>query len=70
MLSPISMRCRTYHLVSAAVFAVVALLHLARVLRAIPVHAGDWEVPMGISWAGIFGAALLAGWAFFSRPAA
>lgn len=64
------MRCRAYHLVSATVFALVSLLHLARVLRGIPVHAGAWEIPMAISWAGIFGAALLAAWAFFSRPAA
>jgi len=62
------MRCRAYHLVSAAVFALVALLHLARVLRGIPVHAGTWDVPMAISWAGTFGAAFLAAWAFLSRP--
>lgn len=62
------MRCRAYHSVSGAIFALVSLMHLVRALRAMPVHAGAWEVPLSVSWAGALGAAFLAIWAFRSQP--
>ena len=59
---------KTFSLVAAIIFAVVALLHLARIFMDWPVVIGDWSVPMWVSW---FALIVAGGLAFFgSRFAA
>jgi len=41
---------KTFSLLAGAVFALVALLHLLRVLMGWPVLIGGWMVPMWVSW--------------------
>jgi len=53
-----------YAVVSALVFAVVAIAHLVRILRRWTVHIGPYSVPMSLSWIGLLIAALLALWGF------
>jgi hypothetical protein len=53
-----------YAVVSALVFAVVAIAHLIRILRRWTVHIGPYSVPMSLSWIGLLIAALLALWGF------
>jgi hypothetical protein len=51
-----------YAAVSAFVFAIVALAHLARLLKRWHVQIGSFSVPMSVSWIGLVAAALLAFW--------
>jgi hypothetical protein len=53
-----------YAAVSALIFAVVAIVHLIRILRGWAVHIGPYTVPMSLSWIGLIIAALLAIWGF------
>ena len=53
-----------YAAVSALIFAVVALGHLARILRRWAVQIGRLAVPMSVSWFGLVIAALLSIWGF------
>ena len=53
-----------YAVVSALIFAVVAIAHLVRILRGWAVHVGPHAVPMSVSWIGLVIAALLAIWGF------
>jgi hypothetical protein len=55
---------RSYLLVSGAVFAVVAALHLLRVVNGWNFVIGPWDLPMWVSWLGASGPGLLAAWAF------
>lgn len=43
---------RSYLVISGAIFAVVGLLHLLRVVNIWPVQLGPWSVPMWVSWVG------------------
>lgn len=56
-----------YRTVSGLVFALVALMHLVRAVRGLPVVAGDWQVPVLVSWVAVAVAGGLAVWAFRSR---
>ena len=53
-----------YAAVSALIFAVVAIGHLARLSKRWTVHIGPLAVPMSVSWIGLVIAALLAIWGF------
>jgi hypothetical protein len=65
------MSARTYCVVSSLVFAVVALGHLVRAARGLPVTVGAWDVSVAISWVGGLAAAALAAWGMLaSRRAA
>jgi hypothetical protein len=44
------MDARTFSLGAGIIFAVVALLHLVRILMESPVTIGDWSVPKSASW--------------------
>jgi len=56
---------QVFHLITAVVFAAVALLHMLRLeFDANVVVAGAWIVPMWVSWPGMIVAALLSVWAF------
>ena len=52
---------RLYIAVSAAIFVLVAIAHLVRVIRGIPVQVGDEMVPMYFSWIGFVVTGFLAG---------
>ena len=41
---------KTFIIVAGAIFAVVALLHVLRILMGWPAVIGGWEVPMWVSW--------------------
>ncbi|WP_035985266.1 hypothetical protein [Leptolyngbya sp. KIOST-1] len=57
------MRSKYYLLISAAIFALVALLHLARLLGQWTVQVGTVTLPFWGSWVGLAIAAALSLWA-------
>lgn len=54
------MNHKTYMSVSTAVFGLVAVLHLARVLFGWDMTIGEWMVPVWLSWVAIVAAGFLA----------
>ena len=60
------MNSRTYVTVTGTVFAIVAVLHLIRVVNGWSVEVGPWSVPIGVSWFGTVFPAVLCVWAFRS----
>ena len=58
------MNPRTYVAVSGIVFAIVAVLHLIRVVNGWSVEVGPWSAPMEVSWFGTIFPAVLSVWAF------
>ena len=54
------MRSRTVLRLSGAVFSVIAVGHLIRVLLQVPASLGTWAVPLGVSVAGFVIASMLA----------
>jgi hypothetical protein len=59
-----SMKAHAYLAVSAAIFAVVALAHLARMILGWPVIVGPIEIPVWLSVFGVLGPGLLSAWGF------
>ena len=55
---------RAYILISGAIFGVVALVHVVRLLLDWPAQVAGWVVPIWISWIAIFAAGALCVWAF------
>jgi hypothetical protein len=53
-----------YAAVTALIFAIVALLHIVRIVKRWPVMIGPNSVPMSVSWVGLVFAALIAIWGF------
>jgi len=54
-----------YAIVSALIFALVAIAHLVRIIQKWTVLIGPASVPMWVSWFGLIVAALLAAWGFY-----
>lgn len=54
------MNQKTYSIVSAALFLIVAVLHLTRVVNEWEASIDGWVVPLWVSWAGIVIAGFLA----------
>ena len=54
-----------YAIVSALIFALVAIAHLVRLVKQCTVQIGPTSVPMSVSWVGLIVAALLAIWGFY-----
>ena len=54
----------SYAAVSALIFVIVAVVHLARLVKSWPVQVGSFAVPMSLSWIGLQVSALLAIWGF------
>jgi len=52
-----------YLVISATVFAVVAVAHLIRAIKAWPIAIGPWNVPVELSWLGAVASGALSGWA-------
>jgi len=46
------MPLRVYLIVSGGIFALVALLHLVRVVKQLDLQIGDWAAPAWVSWIG------------------
>lgn len=55
---------KTYCVISGALFLLVAIGHLLRIIGNLPVTIGAISVPMYVSWGGSIVPALLAVWAF------
>jgi len=55
---------RNYPLVSGALFSLVAIAHLLRLVYRVPVTVDGYTVPMFVSLFGCIVPALLAAWAF------
>jgi hypothetical protein len=55
----------SYTIVSALIFALVAIAHLVRLVKQWAVQIGPTSVPMSVSWIGLIVAALLAIWGFY-----
>lgn len=55
---------KTYLLISAAIFALVAVLHSIRLFNHWSVQIGAFAVPFWGSWLGLIIGALLSIWAF------
>jgi hypothetical protein len=53
-----------YAVISALIFAVVAAVHLIRLLNRWDVQIGPYSVPMSVSWIGLVIAALISIWGF------
>jgi hypothetical protein len=62
------MEARFYLRVSGAVFGLVCLGHLLRIIFRWPLVIGTMEVPMTVSWLGMAGAGALAFWAGIRLP--
>jgi hypothetical protein len=54
----------SYAAVSALIFFIVTVVHLARLVKSWPVQVGSFAVPMSLSWIGLLVSALLAIWGF------
>ena len=53
-----------YAVVSALIFAVVAIAHAIRLVNGWAVQVGPFSVPMSVSWIGLVIAALISAWGF------
>ena len=53
-----------YLTISGALFAVVALTHVTRLLFHWPLEIGGWAVPLWVSWIGALLPGALSVWAF------
>jgi hypothetical protein len=54
----------SYALITALIFAFVAIMHGWRIYNNWPVTIGSHSISMNVSWAGLVVAALLAIWGF------
>lgn len=55
----IVMKHKTIHSIAAAIFIIIALVHLLRIILNIPAQFGNWQAPMWISWIAIIISTLL-----------
>ncbi len=55
---------QAYLWISSAVFGLIALLHILRLLLQWPAQVADWTVPIWVSWIAFGAAAALSIWAF------
>jgi hypothetical protein len=52
----------SYAAVTVLIFAIVAIMHLVRIVKGWSVSIGPHKIPMSVSWAGLVISALLALW--------
>ena len=55
---------RAYLRISGGVFALIALLHVLRLILHWPAQIADWTVPIWVSWIAVLAAVALSIWAF------
>ena len=53
------MNNRAYFFISGLVFAIVAIVHLFRIINQFEVVIGTWSAPMVVSWIGFIAAGIL-----------
>lgn len=58
------MKLKAYLAVSGAIFALVAVLHLLRIVFGWQAVIGGWSVPMWLSWLALAAVLMLCFWAF------
>lgn len=58
------MNKRMYFLISGLIFAIVAVVHLLRIINQFQIVIGTWSAPMAVSWIGFIIPALLSYWGF------
>jgi hypothetical protein len=58
----------SYALISALIFALVAVAHVLRLVNRWTVAIGPYNVSMNVSWAALVISALLAIWGFMQLP--
>ncbi len=58
------MKPTAYVIVTATLFAVVAVAHAARAVLQLPAHIGALEISPWVSWIGMLGTGLLSTWGF------
>ena len=63
------MKQNIFHVTVGAIFSIIAILHLLRILYDWDAIIGGWAVPMWLSWAAVVVAAFLAYHAFRSSRA-
>ncbi len=63
-----TMEARFYLRVSGAIFGLICLGHLMRIIFGWPMVIGTLEVPMAVSWLAVAVTAGLAAWAFARLP--
>jgi hypothetical protein len=51
---------KTIHLVAATIFGIVTFVHALRLAYRTPILIGSWELPVWLSWIGVFLAGSLA----------
>ena len=51
-----------YLVISASVFAVVAIAHVTRAIEQWPIMIGPWSVPVELSWLGAIASGALSLW--------
>jgi len=56
-----------YSVVSGVVFGFIAIAQSVRALRQLPVHVGDFDVPVWLSWIAAVIMGSLCVWAFRAR---
>jgi hypothetical protein len=61
------MRSTAYVTVSATLFTLIALVQFWRAASALPVHVGQWPLPVTASWIAGTVAAFLAIWGWRTR---
>jgi len=44
------MKQKTYFIIAAIIFLIVAILHLLRAISGLPLIFGVWELPLWLSW--------------------
>ena len=45
---------KAIHLIAATIFGIVAIVHILRLGYGIPVQIGAWQMPLWLSWIGVF----------------
>jgi hypothetical protein len=58
----------SYALISAPIFALVAVAHVLRLVNRWTVTIGPYNVSMNVSWAALVVSALIAIWGFMQLP--
>jgi hypothetical protein len=55
---------KSYVTISAAIFALIAVAHLARAIAQWTIVIDQWTIPVAVSWIGAAAAAAMSVWAF------
>lgn len=61
------MERKNYCIVSGALFSLIAVAHLLRIVYGVSIQVDQFAVPMIVSWIGIIVTGTLAFWAFRTR---